>query len=129
MRFLLEHSEALNLDLHLTDDKGMGCLHLSCLYGSEMIARLLIGNSAKYKISLKSRDLEGNTPFHLACDSNNIGNAKAILEKSMELDFDLCAKNNLGKTGYEIAMQKKRRTILACFRKLRPDLLTVGGDE
>ena len=76
--------------------------HLACNSGYYDIAKTLMQNSVRFNI-----DYEGQTAFHLACARCKTSTVETLIENAKDFNFDLTIKDKIGRTGFQVAKDKK----------------------
>ena len=66
----------------------------------------------KYIIDLNLRDVNGNTPFHIACVYEPLQIVEILLKNSKKYKINVVSVNNNGKDGQALAEQKGHTDIL-----------------
>jgi ankyrin repeat protein len=112
-KLLIENSA----DINATDENLMTPLFVAADYGSEHIEYLL-EKGAK----INHKDIDGNTPLHLAVRSSRIDAVKALVENGA----DVHAKNNKGHTPVYYTSFKADKKIIEYLEAKGADVESAG---
>lgn len=111
-------SELLGLypDLSLANDKGKTALHE--LLENSSIQRAEVGKFVSWLIAFGAKldvaDEDGNTPLHLAAQNSY----PEVVDKLISVGADVKAKNELGRTAYDLAISNRFLAGSEVFEKL-----------
>lgn len=76
---------------------------IACHAGRITIVKMLIDKSVPLELDFADQSF-GNTGFHLACQGGRTNVVELLLNKSESVNFDLTAKDRLGMTGFQKAI-------------------------
>ena len=134
---IMKSSVELNIDLNTKHIEGTTAFQRACWYGHSETVEIILKNSSNTKIDLNIKDDEGLTPFHYVCKEGRDGSKKLedcirivdmMIEQSEYVNLDLKAKDNNGRTGYQLA-QKYRVTDVVNLIKTKMPCLDSGDLE
>ena len=72
------------------------------------------------KIDINSKNQNGRTAFHLACINGTIGIVDMMIENMQSFNLDLEAKDNAGKSGFQLAKIFKKFYVVNLIKKKMP---------
>lgn len=106
-------------DLNVTDAWGRDLLHLSSFYADERLVSYFID-----RFDVDSRDDFNNTPLHSAASGNNTKVLEVLIRNGARTD----ARNAIGRSPVEIAVEKQRMEALSYLAGLERDIDRVDAD-
>ena len=75
----------------------------ACKLKSKKIAMVLMQKSTELEIDLNAKDIHELTAFHWACVNSETSIVEMMIENAKIYNLDLEAKDECGKSGYDLA--------------------------
>ena len=104
VKFLLDHSQLLNLDLNKANEDGWTGFHMACIENNKNIVHLLVNAADKHDINLKLKDKNGYTGlgiyFRRICETGDLQKLEKLLDGKDKIDRNQCDTNDNSRSHY-----------------------------
>ena len=82
-----------------------------------VLGKIFIENPFSLGIDLNSKDIDGKTAFHWACQFGHTGVINNFMENAANLSIDLNSKDKSGNTGFQWACQMRKTDVVNILKK------------
>ena len=116
----LVHSKGA--DPSLLDESGQSLLHEACMSGSLALVKILAVSA-----TVHYRDINGNTPLHIACKNNFLKVATFLVEE-FPTQIDPSIQNHNGNLALHIACGKRSLALTKLVSSCDPNVINHAGN-
>ena len=86
-----------------------------------VVTSFLLQNSTVFNIQLNIKDkIYGKTAFHMACKRGHLSIVELMIENRESFNLDLSAKDNHGRTGYQVAKEFGQTDVINLIEEKLP---------
>ena len=109
-------------DPSILDGSGQNLLHEACMSGDLPLVKILAAST-----TVNSRDENGNTPLHIACNNRHFDIAKFLIEEA-PTKTDPSIQNHYGNLALHIACGKHSLALTKLVSNCDPNVKNSGGN-